>query len=677
MASTALLASCTAPFDAEPLDPEPAEPVPPEPSQEEGPFEGGTLRVGLSIDPVTIDPRFLVDDEGERVVDALFDPLVRADDVGQLQPAAAQRWEIDDGGTRFTFHLRDAAFHDGTPVTADDFVRTFQRIADGTAEPRSYLSYLLADVVGAEEAQRAGEPLDGVDALDDRTLEVRLQQPQPGFLLTLADPSLVPTPPMADEDLDAYAREPVGNGPFAMAGPREPGSFIRLTAVEDHHDPAWLDEVLFTVYPDDDAGEEQWRDLLDGQLHVGRVPVERREQVIERFGRSPDGARGPGLVDGITSTTYLYGFDVTQSPFDDPRLRRALSMAIDRERLAEETLDGTRAPATAIVPPPIPGAQRGWCDHCQHDPEGAADLLDEVVADLLAAEAEDATDDRLDPDSTEGEGPGDDGDDGDDAPAGEGRDEGDDAAAGDGPNDGDADAERAGPQDDGVEGGGSGDDEVEAEDPDDDGPAGEDGDDETRDPVPPTDRRGDGLVPGDPRTGPGAPEVDAPAEVIGPVTLTFNRGTTHSLIAEQIAADIEDALDLEVDFQAMNLQPFVRGIREGEIPVFRLGWDVTTPDPGAYLHPLFHSSQVGVDNLSGFEDDEVDAFLEEARAAEDDRDRRLALRSAERRVLEQAPVMPVLWTRHRLAIAPMAQEVVVDPFGRLNLTEVWLDPDAE
>ncbi len=656
MSFAALLAGCTAPADTEPLDPAPSESAPEEPPQEEGPFEGGTLRVGLSIDPVTLDPRFLVDDEGERIVDALFDPLVRTDDRGQLQPAAAQRWDVDDGGARFTFHLREATFHDGTPVTADDFVRTFQRIADGTAEPRSFLSYLLAEVAGADETQRRGVPLDGIEARDERTLVVRLDEPQPGFLLTLADPSLVPTPPMAEEDPDAYAREPVGNGPFAMAGPREPGSFIRLTAVEDHHDAARLDEVLFTIYPDDDAGEEQWRDLADGQLHLGRVPVERRDEVVERFGRSPDGSRGPGLVDGVTSTTYLYGFDVTEAPFDDPRLRRALSMAVDRERLAGETLDGTRAPATAIVPPPIPGAQPGWCDHCQHDPERAVDLLDEVVADLLAAGMESSPHGADDADAQDEGGR-------DDAEEGEGSDGAGDEVEGEG-SEGAGDAEEG----EGSDGAGSTG-EPTADD--------QDGADANGDPTPLTDRRGDGLVPGDPRTSPPVPDAESPAEVIGPVTLTFNRGTTHSLIAERIAADIEEALGLEVDFQAMDLQPFVRGVRDGQIPVFRLGWDVAGPDPGAYLYPLFHSSQIGVDNLSRFEDDEVDEHIERARVAEDDRDRRRAYRAAERRVLEEAPVMPVLWNRHRLAIAPTAQDLAVDPFGRLNLTEVWLDPDAE
>ena len=580
-----LLTACT--FE-EPAEDEPEavpEQAPDEPGPGPGPHAGGTLRVGLVIDPVSIDPRFVVDDEGELIVDALFDPLVRIDDDGHPLPAAAASFEVDDGGTRFTFHLREAEFHDGTPVIADDFVRTFDRITDGTADPPSFLAYLLDDVVGADAAQADGEPLAGVTAVDERTLEIELDDPQPGFLATLADPSLVPTPPEADADPEAYGREPIGNGAFAMAGPREPGSFVRLTAADDHHQQPYLDEVLFTIYPDDGTGEQQWEDLREGQLHVGRFPIERREDVLEAFGRSSDGYQGPGLVDGVTSSAYLYGFNVTEPPFDDPRLRRALSFAMDRVALADDLLDGTRVPATSIVPPPFPGSQPDACDHCRHDPGRARELLDEVVDDLVAADEDD--------------------------PA----------------------------QDDPAQ-----------DDPDQDDPAEAPDDD--------------------------AAEAVDPAEVVGPIQLTHNRGATHTAVAEQLAGDIENALGLDVDFQARDLQVFVRAVRDGRVPVFRVGWDVAVPDAGGYLWPLFHSSQVGLDNLTRYDAPDVDALLEQGRSAQSAIVRVGAYRQAERLILEDAPALPVLWDRHRLAIAPGVQELTISPFGRMSLREAWLDPQG-
>ena len=574
-----LLASCTSEPDPEPdLEDEVTEEEAEEdPVEEAGPRRGGTLRVGLVVDPVSIDPRFIVDDEGELLVDALFDPLVRVDDAGSVVPAAADRWEVLDDGASFVFHLREATFHDGAAVTAEDFKRSFDRIADATAEPPSFLAFLLADVVGIDAAQEVGGALEGVTVEDDLTLRIDLTSPQPAFLTTLSDPSLVPTPPLADEDVEAFANEPIGNGPFAMAGPREVGAFLRLVRFEEHHSPALLDEVLFTLYEPDEGEESQWDDLLDGQLQVAQLVPARREEALELFGRSPDGYTGPGVLDGVRSPVYLYGFDTTRPPFDDARLRRAISLAIDRERLAVEATDGTRLPATSLVPPGIPGARTGACDACEHDPVAARELLDEVVRDLVAAE--DATDDEQNDEQNDEQ-----------------------------------------------------DDEVE---------------------LPPA------------------------AEVIGPVTLTYNRGTLHGAIAEQLATEIAEVLELEVDFQGQELAPFIQGVRRGDVSVFRLGWDVTEPTPAAYLYPLFHSSQVGLDNLTRFEDAEVDELLDAARASEDDRERLRLLRDAELRILDELPAIPLLWYRHDVVVRPEVQDLVYTPLGRFRLTEAWLDPDVD
>lgn len=581
----ALLAACSAgpvpsaqpgADPAEPTDPdEVADPIP-------GPRRGGTLRIGLVVDPVSIDPRFVVDDEGELLIDALFDPLVRTDDDGMVVPAAASGWDIQDDGATFVFELREASFHDGTPVTAHDFKRTFDRIADASAEPPSFLAYLLADVEGIARAQAEGGGLAGVVVEDARTLRIELTAPQPAFLSTLSDPSLVPTPEVADEDPEAYGRAPIGNGPFAMAGPREPGAFLRLVRFEDHPEPALLDEVLFTLYDTDDGGAEQWQDLLDGQLQLAQLPPDRLDEAAELFGRSPDGYRGPGVLDGIRSPVYLYGFDTTRPPFDDPRLRRAISLAIDRQRLAAEATEGVREPATSLVPPGIPGAQPEACDACVHDPEAARQLLDEVVTDLVAAEAGQA---ELDD--------------------GEGADDGD------------------------ASGGGT-----------------------AETPLPP------------------------PAEVIGPVTLTHNRGAFHGAIAEQLTEELATTLGLEVNFQAQELAPFIQGVRRGDVSVFRLGWDVEEPTLQAYLYPLFHSSQVGLDNHTRFADEEVDGLLDQARTSPDQQERNVLLREAERRVLDALPAMPLLWYRHDLVVRPEVQDLVYTPLGRLRLTEAWLEPQG-
>jgi oligopeptide transport system substrate-binding protein len=437
-------------------------------------------------------------------------------------------------------------------VTADDFVRTFARIADGTASPPSFLAYLLEPIEGAAAAAEGGE-LTGVEATGPSTLEIRLSSPMPGFLRTLANPSLVPLPPAADEDPEAFAQQPIGNGPFAMAGPREPDAFLRLSRFADHHAPARLDEVLLQVYADDPSREQQWEDFVDGQLQVADVPPGQLEDARETYGASRDGYSGPGVLDGITSTVYLYGFDTTRPPFDDPRVRRAISLAIDRDALAEDVMQGTRVAATAIVPPSIPGSQAGACEHCRHDPDAALEEFDAARADLAEPE------------------------------------EGQDAIA------------------------------------------------------------------------------------LESLQLTHNRGRTHTAIAEAMASDLEDALGIEVVLRAQDLQPFVQGVRRGEASLFRLGWETGEPDPGAYLYPLFHSSQVGLDNLTRYSDPEVDELLDEARAAPRDRAARLAYAEAERRILDAAPVVPLLWYRHTKAVSPEVRDLRWSPLGRVDLSRVWFE----
>jgi oligopeptide transport system substrate-binding protein len=536
----ALLTGCTTSAPEEPR----ATPTPTAPSPEDRAPEqvsGGTLRIGLGVDPASIDPRFVVDEEGELVVSALFEPLVTLDDRLGVIPAAAERWQLDDEGRVFTFELRDASFHNGTPVTADDFVRAFDRITDGTADPPSFLAYLLEPVEGAAAAAAEGAELVGVEAVDPSTLVIRLTEPVPGFLRTLAHPSLVPVPAVADDDVEAFGEQPIGNGPFAMAGPREPEAFLRLARFADHHTPARLDEVVLQIYPDDPSREQQWEDFVDGQLQVADVPPERLDEARETYGEASDGYTGPGVLDGITSTVYLYGFDTTREPFDDPRVRRAISLSIDRDALADEVMQGTRVAATSLVPPPIPGSQTDACEHCRHDPEAARAELEE--ADVILDELQ----------------------------------------------------------------------------------------------------------------------------------LTHNRGRTHTAIAESMASDLEDALGITVDLQGEDLQPFVLGVRRGEVPFFRLGWETGDPDPGAYLYPMFHSSQVGMDNLTRYADEEVDALLDEARASADERDARASYAEAERRILADAPVVPLLWYRHTTAIAPTVRDLRWSPLGRLDLARAWLD----
>jgi oligopeptide transport system substrate-binding protein len=502
---------------------------------------GGTLRIGLANDPRSIDPRFVADEEGELIVGALFEPLVRLDARGRVVPGAARAWQVSGDGTELTFTLRDATFHDGTPVTAEDVKRTFDRIADPTAAPPSFLAYLLEPIVGSEDA---GEGLAGVEVVDERTVRIRLREPQPRYLLTLTDPSLVPTPPLADEDPTGFAETPVGNGPFSLVGPWEAGGFVRLARVEGHHREPALDEVVFQIYPDDPGHERQWLDLGAGLLQVADVGPARIAEASAVHGRSEDGMTGPGLLDGPGAQVTMLGFDVTVPPFDEPVVRRAISQSVDREALVDEVFRGTRAVADRIVPDGVPGSQAGVCDHCRYDPEGAAALLAEAEVEL--------------------------------------------------------------------------------------------------------------------------PET---------LTFTFSRGATNAAVAERVAQDVETSLGVPVTVLPLDLAAFVPAVRGGEAPWFRLGWEANAPDAGAFLEPLFHSRNIGADNLVRYADEETDALLDAGRRARTEPEASAAHGEAERRILDAVAVAPLVLDQHAKVVTEQVEGLVWLPSGRVDLAVVRLAAD--
>ncbi|HEX9889738.1 MAG TPA: ABC transporter substrate-binding protein, partial [Nitriliruptorales bacterium] len=240
------------------------------------PASGGELRYMLRYDPESIDPGFVLESEGAVVVDALFDSLLAYDDDLRPVPAVAERFEVDETTTLYTFHLDpDAVFHDGSPVDAQAFVRAWSRIVDGTADDLSPNAHHLAAVAGYEESRRDGTPLAGVEAVDAQTLRVTLQYPYADFPAVVAHPALGPVPAAAVEDTVNFREAPIGNGPFKMAGPWQHDEFIRVQRFEDHHrDVPKLDEVVFRIYRGDDAEEQAYADFEEGLVHVATVPRE-------------------------------------------------------------------------------------------------------------------------------------------------------------------------------------------------------------------------------------------------------------------------------------------------------------------------------------------------------------------------------------------------------------------
>jgi oligopeptide transport system substrate-binding protein len=341
--------------------------------------------------PSSLDPRDLSTPDSLLLASQVFDGLVAYDPATlEVTPAAAESWEVEDDGRRFVFHFRRrATFHDGAPVTAQDFRAAWNRLADPVAA--NPFAFLLEPVQGFQDYQskpRVSE-LSGVVARDERTLEVTLTGPWPDFLALLSHPALSPVP--ASTGPRGAGQQPVGNGPYRLASPLSAGTPIVMERYKGYYgEKPEIRTLEWRTYDDPEAG---WPEFLSGDLDVAPIPGPLVREARSRYGDQ-------GIV---TLARLLYcAFDQSEPRFQNPALGEAVSLAVDREALAQAVYGGQAVPATGIVPPSIPGHRPDACGvRCRQDqararalvrrlpPESRSFALDYAaspVGDQLAAE---------------------------------------------------------------------------------------------------------------------------------------------------------------------------------------------------------------------------------------------------------------------------------------------------
>ena len=275
--------------------------------------------------------------------------LVGHSPSGELVAAGAERWEISDDGLTYTFHIRpDARWSNGDPVTAHDFVFGLQRLVDPATA--AFYAAELSNVVNAAPIIAGHLPPGslGAEAFDNATLVVTLDRPTPYLLALLTHPTTFPVHKASFETHgEAYARAGtlLSNGAYVLVR-WEPGSLLELHRNEYHWNAAntAIDVVRHHVITQEMAEFNRYR---AGELHTTTVvPPDNFAQVREVYG---DQLRVYPLL-GV----YYYGFNLKREPFkDNPKLRQALSMAIDREVLVEKIMGRGELPAYSWVPPGV------------------------------------------------------------------------------------------------------------------------------------------------------------------------------------------------------------------------------------------------------------------------------------------------------------------------------------
>lgn len=310
-----------------------------------------TLRIAQRNEPGDLDPARATLPDDFFIIRALGEGLVVPDPAGgPPQPAAAARWDVSPDGLVYTFHLRlGAQWSNGEPVTAHDFVSSYRRVLEpATAAPKAG----LFDLVRGAAAYRRGEITDfaqvGFRARDDATLEVMLTRPAPHFLAYAASGPWIPVNPRVVARHGRDWTRPgnhVGNGPFTLAEWRA-NQRIVVAKRAGYWDAAavHLDAIHFLAFDNGDAEERAFR--------ASQLDVTMAVPYTKLPGYTAPGS--PLQHSALRETRYL-AFNTTRGPLADPRVRRALALAVDREALVNRVLQGGLAAAYHFVPPGLGG----------------------------------------------------------------------------------------------------------------------------------------------------------------------------------------------------------------------------------------------------------------------------------------------------------------------------------
>jgi len=303
---------------------------------------------GSAGDPETLDTHKTSTVVEAHILRDLLEGLVINDAKAGIAPGVATDWAVSENGLEYVFTLReDARWSDGSPVTAGDFVYSLRRIMN--PETGAKYANILFPIRNAEAINKGEADLDalGVEAIDDHTLKIALEAPTPYFLELLTHQTSLPVhPPSVEEHGNAFVQpgNMVTNGPYRLVS-FTPNDKLVIEKSPTFHsaDSVAIDEV---VYVPIEERATCLRRFEAGEVHsCQEVPREQLASIRERLGDQLRVAPYLG--------TYYYGVNGAKEPFGDVRIRQALSMAIDREFLADEIFSGSMIAAHSLVPPGI------------------------------------------------------------------------------------------------------------------------------------------------------------------------------------------------------------------------------------------------------------------------------------------------------------------------------------
>lgn len=332
--------------------------------------QGGTLVYGRGADAVSLDPINVTDGESIRVTHNVFETLLEYDENLELQPKLATEYSSSEDGLTWTFKLREGVkFHDGTDFNADAVVFNFDRWMDpenpyhkGGDFP--YYPFLYGGFKGDEN-----HLIEHVKATGEHELEIKLKRKTAPFLSYLAISMFGIASPAALEEFEGDVNEhPVGTGPFKFEEWNR-NNTITLVKNPDYwmEGKPYLDKVIYQVIPENSARLNALQtgeiDVLDGMNATDTNAVEETE--------------GLELLKRPSFNIGYMAFNTEKKPFDDPKVRQAINMAINKEEIVDAFYNGLAETATSPLPPSLWGYD-DTLDPYEYNVEEAKKLLAEA-----------------------------------------------------------------------------------------------------------------------------------------------------------------------------------------------------------------------------------------------------------------------------------------------------------
>lgn len=319
-------------------------------------------------DPLVLDPALAQDADSAVYIVEIFSGLVRLDKDLKLQPDLAQTWDTSADGKTYTFHLNPkATFQDGRPVTTADVKYSWERALSpdtGSVTAENF----LGDIVGAKDVSRGrATEISGLKVIDDLTLSVMLDASKPYFLYKLTYPtSFIVSQSQIKANPKRWTQLPIGTGPYKITKWKL-GEQLVLTAYDNYY----LGAPSLKTVTYDLSGGSALVDYEQGNINLTGVGLDDLDRA-----KDPSDPLNKEFVQVPSQSIDYIGFNTAQAPFDDPKVRQAFALAVDRKKIDEVVLKSAEPVATGILSPGVPGYTPDDKTY-PYDPDQARKLLAE------------------------------------------------------------------------------------------------------------------------------------------------------------------------------------------------------------------------------------------------------------------------------------------------------------